>query len=163
MTVAGTLIRLTEGPAPTELRAVLDTSVLVSATRSKRGASAEVLRWLDTGGFRPVLSNALYWEWRAVLTRPEQVIAGRTTADAAAFVDAVAARAGWRQIHFLVRPALRDADDDHVLELAIAAGGVPIVTHNVRDFGAAAAYAVQVVTPAAFLLQLRSQQARDRP
>ena len=142
---------------------MLDTSALVSATRSKRGASAEVLRRLDAGGFRPVLSNALHAEWQAVLTRPEYVIAGRTTADAAAFVDAVAAHAGWRRIHFLVRPALRDADDDDVLELAVAAGGVPIITHIVKDCGAATAYAVDVLTPAAFLLKLRTRRAGDTP
>lgn len=90
------------------------------------------------------------------------MLPGKSAADAAAFVDAVSASAGWRRVHFLVRPTLRDADDEHVLELAVAAGGVPIVTHNVKDSEAAAEYAVRVVRPAALLLELRSRAPEDR-
>ena len=41
-------------------------------------------------------------------------------------------------IYFLWRPQLRDANDDMVLEIAVASGSDTIVTHNVKDFGGAA-------------------------
>ena len=43
-------------------------------------------------------------------------------------------RAHLQEIHFLWRPFLSDADDDMVLELALAAGCQYIITHNVTDF-----------------------------
>jgi predicted nucleic acid-binding protein len=136
---------------------ILDTSVLVAGVRSRSGASFALLDLVERDVLRPVLSNTLYAEWRAVLSRPEHVPPGRTTADAAAFVAALGAKAGWRNIHFLLRPAVRDPDDDHVLELAFAAGQVPIVTHNLRDFEGAVVYGVEVLTPSDYLARLRDE------
>lgn len=55
---------------------------------------------------------------------------------------------------------LRDADDKHVLELAFAAGGVPIITHNVRDFADAKLYGVPVLTPVQCLARLPNEDDR---
>jgi hypothetical protein len=60
-----------------------------------------------------------------------------------------------REIHFLWRPQLPDPGDDHILELAVAAGGADIVTHNVRDFTKAATFEVRVITPAKLLGELK--------
>lgn len=49
---------------------------------------------------------------------------------------------------------MRDADDDMVLELAIAAQAGFIVTHNIRDFTEAKQFGVGVLTPAGFLRKL---------
>jgi hypothetical protein len=46
---------------------------------------------------------------------------------------------------------LRDVGDDHVLELAVEAGCLIIVAHNVRDFVKAERFGTQAVTPAEFL------------
>ena len=49
------------------------------------------------------------------------------------FLDDLAARANRTVIYFLTRPALLDADDDFLLELAVASASEVIVTFNVRD------------------------------
>lgn len=51
------------------------------------------------------------------------------------------------RIHFLWRPCLADAKDDHILELAVAAGVDSIVTHNVRHFEPAKQFGIRVRTP----------------
>jgi len=56
-----------------------------------------------------------------------------------------------RQVYFLLRPFLPDANDDFVIELAVAAQVRFIVTHNVRDFAGAEEYGVRVLTPLEFL------------
>ncbi len=60
-----------------------------------------------------------------------------------------------RKIYFLWRPLLSDPKDDHLLELAMAAGGADIVTHNVRDFKKAGSFGVRIIKPAELLGELR--------
>ena len=55
---------------------------------------------------------------------------------------------------FLWRPTLRDADDDVVLELAVAAGCNHIVTHNLRDFAGVERFGVRAVSPGAFVREI---------
>ena len=60
-----------------------------------------------------------------------------------------------QEVFFLWRPVLRDANDDMVLEVAVAAACDTIVTHNVRDFQGAEKFGIRVTTPGAFLQELR--------
>jgi predicted nucleic acid-binding protein len=55
----------------------------------------------------------------------------------------------------LWRPFLKDPQDDHVLELAVAGGCKFIITHNVRDFSGSEKFGVRVVTPRTFLQVIR--------
>ena len=70
-------------------------------------------------------------------------------------IDYLCDVAAWQEIFFLWRPQLKDANDDLVLELAVAAGCERIVTHNVRDFEGSERFGVHAVTPAVFLQELR--------
>ena len=58
-----------------------------------------------------------------------------TAAERQVLLDDFCAAAIWQPIYFRWRPNLPDADDDHILELAIAGGVEHLVTHNTRDFG----------------------------
>ena len=69
-------------------------------------------------------------------------------------LDGLCARGECRRIRFLWRPTLSDPKDDHILELAVAAGSADIVTHNVRHFAGASAFAIRIVTPAGLLGEL---------
>ena len=58
------------------------------------------------------------------------------------------------EIYYLWRPNLPDEGDNHVLELAVAAGARAIVTHNVSGFARAELRfpALRVLTPAQLLV-----------
>ena len=62
------------------------------------------------------------------------------------------------EIYFLWRPHLRDAGDDMVLELALAAGCKYIVTYNKRDFAGAGQFGIEAIDPATlyWISRLRS-------
>ncbi len=132
-------------------RVVLDTSVLVAAARSRLGASFALVSSIPAPEFQSCLSVALYAEWQEVLTRPENLLPGRTSEDALGFVRYLASQSHLQEIHFLWRPFLADADDDMVLELAFAAGCRHIITHNVKDFHGSEQLGVAALSPREFL------------
>lgn len=134
---------------------VLDTSVLVSAARSRNGASFALVSSLPNPLFRICLSVAVYTEWQAVLTRPEHLPPGADANMALGFIRYIASMSHLQDVHFLWRPFLRDPDDDMVLECAVAAGCRYIVTHNTKDFRRTAELGVKAVTAGQFLQILK--------
>lgn len=139
------------------MRVVLDTSVLVSAARSRLGASFAIVSAIPSKDFEICLSMGLFVEWQAVLTRPENLPPRITAQDAIEFVRYLASQAHLQDIHYLWRPMLPDASDDMVLELAIAANCEYIITHNVRDFDQAVRFGIKAVTPGQFLALIRNR------
>ncbi|MCY0872208.1 MAG: PIN domain-containing protein [Acidithiobacillus caldus] len=111
---------------------VLDTNVFVSGLRSEGGASRQVLRRCLVGRYRPQFGNALWQEYQDVLGRD---IWGLETSpeERKQVLAALAAVGSWVQIFYGWRPNLPDEADNHLVELALAAGAAGIVTHNVRD------------------------------
>lgn len=126
---------------------VLDTSVLVSAFRSRRGPAARLIATLGTGLFEVCVSVPLVLEYEEVLCRGTD-LARKDVLDVLRYVCSIAHR---QKIYFLWRPLLCDPDDEMVLELAIASRARYIVTYNRRDFVEADRFQIQVVTPRKFL------------
>ncbi len=139
------------------MRVVFDTSVLVAAARSNRGASHALVSSIPTAEFQPCLSVSLYTEWQQVLTRDENLSPGRTVEDTRDYLRYLASQSHLQEIHFLWRPFLRDADDDMVLELAFAAGCLHLVTHNVKDFHGVEQLGVTAISPREFLKLTRQK------
>ena len=135
-------------------RVVLDTSVLVAAVRSRRGASFELIGRLVADTFEVAVSVSLVLEYESALLRhlPASPLDEN---DVRILIDYVCDVAIRQEIFYLWRPFLRDPGDDLVLELAVAAGCEAIVTHNVRDFQGAEKLGVRIVTPGQFLQELR--------
>jgi putative PIN family toxin of toxin-antitoxin system len=137
------------------VRVVLDSNVLVSALRSRRGASFQIVKLLRAGRFEVALSVPLALEYEAVLLRHARQL-GLARNEADGLVDYLC-DVGYRQaIHFLWRPALTDPRDEFILELAVAANCNAIVTHNVRDFAGASRFDVQIIRPGDFLAALEA-------
>jgi putative PIN family toxin of toxin-antitoxin system len=128
---------------------VIDTNVFVAAMRSEGGASREVLRRALLGRHRPVFGNALWLECEDVLGR--DVWTSSTTAEERLRVLAALMSVGrWVRISYGWRPSRPDEGDNHLIELAVAAGADAIVTFNVRDLsrGELVWSRLRVLTPA---------------
>ena len=138
------------------MRIVLDTSVLVSAARSRQGASFDLVSSLPNPRFEIALSVALYTEWQAVLTRQEHLPPGLRVEDVLAYLRYLTSIAHLQDVYYLWRPFLRDPDDDMVLECAVASRSDYLVTHNIHDFRRIGELGVTPITPASFLAFLRS-------
>jgi len=128
---------------------VLDTNVVVSAFRSRRGASFRVVAAVGSGVFDIALSVPMVLEYEAALLA--QQLLEISEADVNTALDYLCTVGHQHEVFFLWRPTLRDPNDDMVLELAVAAGCTAIVTYNRRDFRGADRFGVKVWTPSELL------------
>ena len=131
------------------MRLILDTATIVAAIRSDAGASHRLLAAALQRRFTLLVSVPLMIEYQAVTTRPEHLDAsGLSAGDVEVLLDAVAAVAEPVRLAFLWRPAVRDPDDDMVLEAAVNGSADAIVTFNARDFrGVAGRFGIRVLAP----------------
>jgi putative PIN family toxin of toxin-antitoxin system len=127
-------------------RVVIDTNVLFAGLYSSLGASFQLLRRIESGFLTPVLSTAILFEYEEVLRRNQKILrlSSRGINDV---LDDLCLHGEYQKIHFIWRPQLPDPKDDHILELAVAAGSVDVVTHNIKDFTTADTFGVRIVTP----------------
>jgi putative PIN family toxin of toxin-antitoxin system len=139
------------------LEVVLDMNVLISALRSKNGASFELLRRIGKPGWRLHISTALLLEYEDVARR-EAMAAWARPERVEAVLQFIAANAMEHGISFRWRPFLPDPNDDFILELAVSAGARYIVTHNIRNFTGCDLLGIAAVTPGNFLTTLRTTQ-----
>lgn len=129
---------------------VIDTNVLVSALRSRRGASYRLLSLVGDRLFDVVASFPLVVEYEAVAKRQSRQL-GLTHAEIDDILDYLCQVGRHREIFYLWRPVLRDPKDDLVLELAVESESSYIITHNVKDFEAAVRFSVKAIPPREFL------------
>ncbi len=122
---------------------VLDTNVLVAALRSRRGASHRLLMTIEDGTWTANVSVALALEYEDVLKRG---LTALTAEDVDDFLEYLFMRSNLVPVFFRWRPALPDADDDRILEVAVRSQAM-VVTFNTRDFGAAEQFGVRVISP----------------
>jgi putative PIN family toxin of toxin-antitoxin system len=137
-------------------RAVLETSVIVAALRSRTGASNALLEQVALETVRPLVSTALFLEYEDVLKRAENRLAtGMSEEDVDGFLAALASAAEPVDVNFRWRPQLSDPKDELVLEAAVNGEADALVTHNVRDFEPAARlFGLRVLLPRQVLKEL---------
>ena len=117
---------------------VLDTNIFISAVLGPRGASRQILRGCLQQEYLPLMGNALFLEYEALLSRSELfakcILSPR---ERGVLLDAYLSVCRWVTVYYSWRPNLRDEADNHLIELAIAGGADCLVTKNGRDFNGA--------------------------
>ncbi|MCP5372152.1 MAG: putative toxin-antitoxin system toxin component, PIN family [Hyphomicrobiales bacterium] len=114
---------------------VIDTNVFVGALLGPGGANRQIIRLCLEGRLDPVMGAALFAEYEDVLARQDLFATCEVDAqERDELFDAFLNACRWVSIYFLWRPNLRDEADNHLVELAVAAGAPAIVTNNVADF-----------------------------
>ncbi len=132
---------------------IVDTSVVVAALPSKRGASNKILRLIALGSLSMSISVSALLEYEDVLLRKNKV-PGYSINELQSFLDDFCSVARPQEIFFTWRPTLSDPDDEIFLELAVAAGATHLVTHNKKDFAGADAFGIRFVTPGELLKEI---------
>ena len=118
---------------------------MVSALRSQRGAAFRVLNAVGGTRFDIAISVPIVLEYEAALVaqRAPEI----SESDIRTALDYLCTVGREQEVFFLWRPTLRDPNDDMVLELAVAAQCVAVVTCNLRDFRDTERFAIEVWTP----------------
>jgi len=136
------------------LEVVIDTNVLVSALKSKRGASFKVLTLIGQSKFDINLSVQLILEYEDVAKR----LIGETALneeDINDILDYICSVSNRREIFYLWRPFLKDPKDDMVLELAVTSNCNMIITYNKKDFkGVEKYFGIRVLSPKELLFEI---------
>jgi putative PIN family toxin of toxin-antitoxin system len=136
------------------IKVVVDTNVLVAGLIGGKGPNREILRRCLSGELHPFVGNALYLEYQDLLNRESiQSLCKHTSVTLLEFLDGFAKACTAVDVRYLWRPNLKDEADNHLVELAIAAGAAYIITNNSSDFAQAELkhLGFQVITPEKFL------------
>jgi putative PIN family toxin of toxin-antitoxin system len=136
---------------------VLDTSVLVSALRTRLGAGNAVLRLVAERRLVILATPPLFLEYEDVLKRPEhRLVHGLGIAEIDDFLSELAALIEPVELHFQWRPQSKDPNDEMVIEAAINGHADALVTYNVSDFaGVAERFGIPILRPIELLKKVK--------
>lgn len=138
-------------------RIVVDTNVITAAMLSPAGSNRDVLRACLKGLAKPLMGEALFHEYEDLIHRSALMFRSPLAPkEREALLDAFLSVCEWVRVYYLWRPNLPDEADNHLVELAIAAGADAIVTSNIRDIKRSELNFphLQILTPAQFLKKI---------
>ncbi|MCK5735616.1 MAG: putative toxin-antitoxin system toxin component, PIN family [Spirochaetaceae bacterium] len=131
---------------------ILDTNVILSGLRSRRGFSFKLLELLTQEQFKIGISVPLILEYESVLLRFRDSTS-LSERDIKGFIDYLCKVGQHVKIYYLWRPFLKDPYDDHILEVAVSSGSGNIITFNKKDFQGINQFGISVLTPKEFLIK----------
>ncbi len=125
---------------------VIDTNILVAATRNRSGPSFALIQMIRLGRAAMCCSPALFLEYEDGLKRAGQLAAsGLLAGGIDAILGELAGIIAPVTTHYQWRPQLRDPADEMVLETTVNAQASAIVTYILRDFGPAKLFGIPVL------------------
>ncbi len=130
---------------------VMDTNVLVTAFKSKKGASYKLVSLIGKDKFQLNISVPLILEYEDALKKKirNPWISNK---DIDAVLDYICSVAKHFKVFFLWRPVLKDPRDDMVLELAVSSQSKYIITYNLKHFQRTDRFGIKAITPKELLI-----------
>jgi putative PIN family toxin of toxin-antitoxin system len=114
---------------------VVDSNVIVASLISGLGSNRAVLRACLGGSVQPVIGETLFLEYEDVMGRQKLFhTSPLSKMERQQLLEAFLSVCEWVHVYYGWRPNLVDEGDNHLMELAVAAGADCIVTNNVSDF-----------------------------
>lgn len=141
---------------------VIDTNIFVGALQRRDGVNRKILEMAFLDEIRPVMGDALYLEYESLMGREELYLdSSFAEQERSGFFDDFCSICKWIEIHYRWRPNLKDEGDNHIIELALAAGADAILTWNIKDFRKSDLVFpdLSIITPAEFLKGWREKRA----
>ena len=133
----------------------MDTNVLYAGLRSREGASFQLLRLLQDGKWKVLLSNTVVTEYEEILLREADAL-GMSHEETGKLLDDICALAERCHLSGRWQPLLADPEDEAFAHLASEAEADYLVTHNQRHYEAIRQRGIRVVTPRLFLDTVRA-------
>ena len=135
------------------MRIVIDTNVIFTGLKSRKGASFLLLSLLPSKKFSIAISVPLIIEYESVLMRGKlpALISEKDIGDVIDFLCHIGSK---QDIFFLWRPCLPEPTDDLVLEVAVAGDCDAIVTYNKKHFKNTERFGLNVYDPKEFLVEI---------
>ncbi|MBX3044246.1 MAG: PIN domain-containing protein [Candidatus Kapabacteria bacterium] len=129
---------------------VIDTNVIVSAIKSRNGASFKLMEFLgNTEEFQIAVTVPLFFEYEYALVK---VGINRSKIDD--YLGWICLSSKKQKVNFLWRPFLKDVKDDCVLEAALNCSSKFIISYNKNDFNNVNQLGIVVIDPKEFLKQI---------
>lgn len=136
----------------------MDSNVIVASLISGRGDNRAVLRACLGGSALPVIGETLFLEYEDVMGRPKLFQrCPLSKLEREHLLEAFLGVCEWVHVYYSWRPNLPDEGDNHLMELAVAAGADWIVTNNVADFRRAELRfpRIGIIRPGDFIREMR--------
>jgi putative PIN family toxin of toxin-antitoxin system len=133
-----------------KFKIVIDTNIIVSSLRSKRGYSYKLLSIIDDERIKVFISVPVVLEYEDAIKREKSNIRFKKS-EIDDFLDFICLIGEQRKIHYLWRPFLKDRKDDMFLELAVESESDFIITFNQKDFVGVEKFGIKILTPKEFL------------
>lgn len=117
------------------MRITIDTNVFYQALRNNSGASYFILKLIRERKLELALSIPVFIEYEGVLLRQSSLKdLGLKKTEIDSFLDLIILFGSAFDINFLMRPNLRDENDNIFVELAFASRSKFLITSNVKDY-----------------------------
>ena len=136
------------------MRVVLDTNVLISAVLVKSGNPVQIIQMWQAGLFELLLSPATFEEIERVFTYPK--IQKRLQAQpdrVPGFLELLRTNGIWVEPTVQLNAVKKDESDNRQLETAVAGKADYLITGDAHLLMLGTYAGIQIVTPAAFVLQ----------
>ena len=115
------------------MKIVIDTNILISALRSRKGASFRLFSLIQKKRFMPILSLPLFLEYEEVVHR--EVQKGIFPFEKGEMLlDFISYHFEHQELHYRWRPMLNDPKDEMVLETLLNSRSEYLITYNKKDF-----------------------------